>query len=292
MRYGMPTKPCMRSNAPAPLALVDIFGMNFQTVSTGEKLPVSDGLRGGYNPNGTPGPLLLRSLNFVNTEVGAMVARLGRDGLTKNTTMILSAKHGQSPIDPALLRRVDDSKILDGLNAAWKTTHPTAAALVAFSVDDDGMLVWLSDHSATALAFAKQYLLTHNAPANKINDPKGTYSATVSASGLTAVYTGSAADALVGAQPGDSHAPDIIGIGQHGVVYTGGVKKIAEHGGAAADDRDVALVVSGARVPHHLTNNSPVQTTQIAPTILRLLGLNPNQLQAVQADHTPDLPSI
>jgi len=36
-----------------------IFGMNFQTVSTAQKLPTSDGLTGGYLPGGTvPGPLL------------------------------------------------------------------------------------------------------------------------------------------------------------------------------------------------------------------------------------------
>ena len=32
--------------------------MNFQTVSTAEKLPTSDGLAGGYNADGYPGPLL------------------------------------------------------------------------------------------------------------------------------------------------------------------------------------------------------------------------------------------
>ena len=36
-----------------------IFGMNFQTVSTAQKLPSSDGLTGGYLPGTrTPGPLL------------------------------------------------------------------------------------------------------------------------------------------------------------------------------------------------------------------------------------------
>ena len=33
-----------------------------------------------------------------------------------------------------------------------------------------------------------------------------------------------------------------------------------------------------------------VETTSIAPTIARLLGLNPNALQAVQIEHTRALP--
>jgi len=74
-------------------------------------------------------------------------------------------------------------------------------------------------------------------------------------------------------------------------VYTGGKKKIAEHGGANPQDRDVPLVVSGAEVDH-LVNHASVETTQIAPTILDLLGLSPHRLQAVQIEHTQVLPGV
>jgi len=40
------------------------------------------------------------------------------------------------------------------------------------------------------------------------------------------------------------------------------------------------------------TVTTPVETLQIAPTILKALGLDPNQLQAVQKEHTPVLPSV
>jgi hypothetical protein len=269
-----------------------IFGMNFQTVSTAQKLPVSEGMAGGYAANGAPGPLLSHALDYINDQVAQMRAGIAEAGLTRSTTIVLSAKHGQSPIDGAALRRVDDGAIIDQLDAAWKVIHPSAPALVAFAVDDDGMLMWLTDRGADALAFAKQFLLTHSAPANTITDPKGTFSTTVAASGLTQVHTGKAADALVRAANGDTQAPDLIGIAEHGVVYTGGVAKIAEHGGAAADDRDVPLVVSGAGVPHGAMVGAPVRTTQIAPTILRLLGLDPTSLQAVRTDHTQVLPAL
>lgn len=267
-----------------------IYGMNFQTVSTAEKLPLSDGLAGGYLPGGRPGPLLSSALDYINGAVATMQGAIRAAGEQNNTTIILSAKHGQSPQDLSTLRRVDDGAIIDNLNAAWKLTHPTAADLVSFAMDDDGMLLWLSDRSPEALTFAKTFLLTHSAPANVAGDPKGVYSTSVTASGLTQVYTGSQADTLVRASNGDSRAPDLIGIAQHGVVYTAKVAKIAEHGGAAPDDRDVALVVSGAGVTSHNTVRMPVQTTQIAPTILTLLGLNPHELQAVQKDGTRALP--
>jgi hypothetical protein len=73
-------------------------------------------------------------------------------------------------------------------------------------------------------------------------------------------------------------------------VYTGKKKKIAEHGGNNPQDRDVPIVVAGGPVDGGEVVNSWVETTQIAPTILELLGLNPNQLKAVQVEHTRALP--
>jgi phosphoglycerol transferase MdoB-like AlkP superfamily enzyme len=76
------------------------------------------------------------------------------------------------------------------------------------------------------------------------------------------------------------------------VVYTGGKSKIAEHGGDDPQDRDVPILVVLPSLKNGRTIGAPVETTQIAPTILRLLGLNPGELQAVQAEHTRSLPSL
>ncbi len=105
-----------------------VFGMNFQAVSIAQKLPTSDGLRGGYLADGvTPGPLLARALDFVDASVGAFEQEIAHQGLAKDTTIILSAKHGQSPTKPADLTRIPDAPIIAGLNAAWKAAHPGAA---------------------------------------------------------------------------------------------------------------------------------------------------------------------
>jgi hypothetical protein len=269
-----------------------IFGMNFQSVSVAQKLPVSDGLQGGYLPSGKPAPLLAGALDYVDAQVGQFQAALQKNGLAKATTIVLSAKHGQAPENLSALRRVDDGAILAGLDAAWAAGHPGAAPLVTFSVDDDGMLVWLSDHSPAAQSFAKGYLLSHSAPANVSTDPKGTFSTTVTSSGLSSVAVGFAADRLVHAPLGSPRVPDVIGIAQYGVVYTGGVAKIAEHGGDNPQDRNVPLVVSGAGAHAGAVNVSPVLTTQIAPSILRLLGLSPRSLDAVRTEGTQVLPGL
>ena len=266
-----------------------IFGMNFQTVSTAQKLPTSDGLTGGYLPGGTvPGPLLVRALNYINTEVGRMVSEIQKRGLAGSTAIILSAKHGQSPTDPNALARVPDSPIISAINAAWKAAHPGAGDLVVFSTDDDGMLLWLSDRSQTAADFVKNYLLTHSAAGNNISGNP----ITVSASGLTKVYAGAASAALYGVPVSDPRHPDVTGIVKYGVVYTGGKSKIAEHGGDNPQDRDVPILVVVPGLKNGRVIGAPVETTQIAPTILSLLGLNPKALQAVRIEGTKVLPSL
>jgi arylsulfatase A-like enzyme len=259
--------------------------MNFQTVSTAEKLPTSEGLAGGYLADGvTPGPLLARALDYINGKVGAMVEAIRDRHLEESTAIILSAKHGQSPQTPSALTRIPDGPIVTALDAAWQAANPAATVpLVAFTVDDDGVLMWLNDHSPAANEFAKQFLLSHSGTGNDINGNPKPYTQ----SGLAQVFAGEAADNYFKVPSGDPRAPDVFGISQYGVVFTGGQGKIAEHGGANPQDRAVPLVVSGDPVGrHHEVDNSPVETTQIAPTILRLLGLDPDALQAVQIEHT------
>jgi hypothetical protein len=266
-----------------------IFGMNFQTVSTAQKLPTSDGLTGGYLPGGKiPGPLVVRALNYVDAKIGAMVARIQAEGLGGSTAIIVSAKHGQSPTDPDDLARVPDSPIISAINAAWTAAHPGAGALIIFSTDDDVMQLWLSNRSQAAADFVKSYLLTHSAAGNNFTRN----AITVQASGLKTVYAGAAAAAFIGVPASDPRHPDVLGIVQHGVVYTGGKSKIAEHGGDDPQDRDVPILVVLPGLRHGRSIGAPVETTQIAPTILRLLSLNPDELQAVQIEHTRVLPGL
>ncbi len=263
-----------------------VFGMNFQTVSTAQKLPASNGLTGGYLADGkTPGPLLARALDYIDSKVAALTEAIRDQHLEQGTVVILSAKHGQSPQTPSALTRIPDGPIFDAMNAAWKQAHPGSGDLVAFAIDDDGMLIWLNDRSNEATQFAKQFLLSYNGTGNDINGNPKPYTE----SGLRTVYAGPEAAAYFGVPAGDERAPDVFGIAQYGSVYTGKKKKIAEHGGANPQDRDVPLVVSGSSVRQGEVVNGRVETTQIAPTIALLLGLDPNALKAVRIEHTAPL---
>ncbi len=90
---------------------------------------------------------------------------------------------------------------------------------------------------------------------------------------------------------GDSRAPDILVTPNIGVTYSNSTKKLAEHGGFAHDDINVIMLVSNPEF-RATTITTPVQTKQVAPTILEALGLNPQSLKAVQLEHTPILPGL
>ena len=272
-----------------------LFGMNFQSVSTGQKLPTSNtegdlsgNAAGGYLPDGaTPGPVLSNALDFVDQSLGKMVGSITANGLLGHTAIIISAKHGQSPMNLAALNRIKDGQITDALSAAWNHDHqnsdPHATPLVAFGVNDDGMLLWLNDRSKTATDYARQFLLNyHDSTASIDGKP-------VTSAGLYQVYTGAAAAQLFGVDLSDPRVPDVAGIAQYGVVYTKHKAKISEHGGDHTEDRNVPILVSWPGANGGTAVTRPVETTQIAPTILKLLGLNPNDLQAVRIEGTKSL---
>ena len=82
----------------------------------------------------------------------------------------------------------------------------------------------------------------------------------------------------------NSRVPDFIAVTNHGAICTGG-SKLAEHGGFSNDDRNVALLLSAPQFTQEYVETL-TYTTQIAPTILQALGLNPQQLEAVKAEGT------
>lgn len=279
-----------------------IFGMNFQVVSVAEKLKKSpstligtgpytedSNIPGGYLPGTTtPGPLLSKALDYVNMQLERMVNEINTQSLTESTAIIVTAKHGQSPQDPNLLLRIDDGPIINAINNAWNTTVATSSTpLIVAGTDDDLWQSYLSVKTQAAADFVASYLWNHSAPGVAYN---GT-TITVPHSGLAKIYAGEESANFFGVHTSDPRHPDVFGRVQVGVVYTGG-SKIAEHGGNNPADRDVPILVYAPGNVKHDSNDKWVETTQVAPTILKLLDLDPHDLQAVEIEHTQVLPGL
>ncbi len=273
--------------APVPM----IFGMNFQTVSVGQKLiekTLTPTVTGGYlDAQGTPTPALLRNIEFVDFSIGEMIAALKKNGLLDSTLIVISAKHGQSPVDSS--RYLGISTVTGDPISTSPATIAANANCLPYSesplnptgigpTEDDISLLWL-DKQCSAQGVVD--MLESQSPAT--NNIAGIGQIFYGA-GITQLYN------APGVPPdGDPRSPDVVVTPNVGVTYSGSGKKLAEHGGFSHDDTNVILLLSNPSLPP-ATVTTPVQTMEIAPTILKALGLNPNALDSVQIEGTAVLP--
>jgi len=258
----------------------NIFGMNFQAVSVGQKLiETSNSTTGGYlDAAATPSPALLNEIQFVDASIGAFVRGLKANGLLNTTLIVVTAKHGQSPIDPSryvpqLRNGTSPATLLSNANYipnSESTNNPTGIG----PTEDDVSLIWLTNSSDT-LAAVK--ILEDNATAAGI--------------GLGQIYYGPSLTLNYNDPTVDPRTPDIIVTPNAGVTFSGSKKKQAEHGGFSHDDTNVMLLLSNPSFTPQ-TVRAEVGTAQVAPTILHSLGLNPSALTAVVAEGTSVLPAV
>ena len=263
-------------------AVPTIFGMNFQAVSVGQKLiEKSDGMKGGYiDAMGTPGEPLVNEFKFVDDSIGAMVKELKANGLYDSTLIVVTAKHGQSPIDPkryvAQLKTGTSPATLLSQNGYLPYSESTLNPTGIGPTEDDISQIWLAQGASTESAI---YLLE-----NHLND-----------AGISEIFYGNAL-ALNYNKPGlgeglDPRTPDIIVQPNVGVTYSGSSKKLAEHGGFEHDDTNVLLLVSNPGIAPK-TVYKDVQTMQVGPTILKSLGIDPMFLDGVRLEGTKALPDV
>jgi Type I phosphodiesterase / nucleotide pyrophosphatase len=255
-----------------------IFGMNFQAVSVGQKL-IENGTRGGYfNAAGAPTDPLLSEIKFVDASISQFVRELEARGLYDSTLIVITAKHGQSPIDPN--RYV--SQLINGTSPVTllsqkgyipfseSTNNPTGIG----PTEDDVSLIWLKSATYTGESVK---VIEANAAASGV--------------ALGQIYFGASVALNYNDPTVDPRTPDIIVTPNVGVTYSGSKSKLSEHGGFAHDDTNVMLLVTNPEF-QPVTVRSAVGTAQVAPTILKALGLDPSTLDAVRAEGTDVLPAV
>ncbi len=244
--------------APVP----NLFGMNMQAVNVAQKLA-------GYaDANGKPSAGLDEAMGHCDELLGQITQALREHKLLDSTLIVITAKHGNAPIDRALLRHIDKQALRTTVEAA-------APQALAQLTADQGALIWLHNPTdaarvATALTKARHTL------------------------GIRKVLQGKALSRFFEATGHDERMPDVLVLAEPGVIYgKAGDAKLAEHGGFDDDDTHVGLLISNPGLPAH-GKRLPmrVSTTQLAPSILDVLKLSPDSLQAVQTQHTRALPGI
>ena len=175
----------------------------------------------GYFPGGTtPRPLLASAFNYVNAQLQRMVETIQQDGLASSTAIIITAKHGQSPLNPLQLKRIPDGPIIDAINAAWTKQTGDPNNLIVAGTDDDLWQSYLSVKTQAAADFVKNYLWNHSATAVLYNNDgvnRGTEQ--VAHSGLAQIYAGHQAAAFFGVRYSNPRYPDVFGRVQIGTVW-------------------------------------------------------------------------
>ena len=235
-------------------------------------------------PAGTPSADLLSEIQFADESIGEMVMRIKDRGQYESTLIIITAKHGQSPIDPNLFVELKHGAIQITSTPATLLSTQLKGSLPPSEdpngpgigpTEDDVSLLWLTNASYTDQAVS---LLETNK----------------TAIGLGQIFYGPSLALnydTPGLPPNDPRTPDIIVTPNVGVIYTGSTSKQEEHGGFAHDDTNVMLLLSNpAFTPH--TVYTEVGTLQVAPTVLKALGLNPALLDGVRLDGTGVLPDV
>lgn len=260
-----------------PGATPTLFGMNFQSVYIGQSVVEAGVGSGGYrNAEALPSLELLKEIEFVDASIGDIVGALKKAGIYEETLLIVTAKHGASPIAPG-------SYIADGnntpatlLGGAIPYSESPLNTTGIGATEDDVSVLWLKPGASVSSAVE---LLESNA----------------AAIGLGEIFYGSSLSlnyGIGGLDSGqDPRTPDIIVTPNEGVTYSGSTTMIADHGGFAHDDTNVVKLVANPSFKAS-TVSATTTTTQIAPTILKALGLEPSSLDAVRQEGTIVLPEV
>src|SRR6202522_144049 len=266
-----------KTHQGGPGEIPSVFGMNFQAVYTGESVNEPGVGVGGYqNAAGLPSAELLKEIEFVDASIGDIVNALKNKGIYDETLIIITAKHGASPIDPTLYVANGANTPATLLGAAIPSSQSPLTPGGIGATEDDVSVLWLKKGASVTAAVE---LLEKNA----------------AAIGLGQLYYGPSLALnynVGGLDPGeDPRTPDIIVTPNVGVTYSGSTTMIADHGGFAHDDTNVLLLVAHPSFKAQTVSDG-TSTTQVAPTILKALGLNPSALDAVRAEGTAALPEV
>lgn len=241
----------------------EIFGMNFQSISMAQKM---EGF-GYLDGEGTPSAGLLDALDHTDQSVGKIVARLKEKRLLDSTLIVVTAKHGDVPIDPLKFRAADLTLIPRIVNSI------EPGLLLNAEQDGSIAMLWLKGHRRTA-------------------DVVKALRSKQTEAGIQQIFSGESLKLMFADPASDPRMPDIVIQPNLGVIYVEPNDGfIEEHGGFTDEDTHVALLVSlPSFLPHEI--KSLVRTAQIAPTILEQLRLNPKSLEAVVKEMTPTLPGL
>ncbi len=240
-----------------------LFGMAFTSVSTAQSMQ-----GGGYlDASGTPGTRLEQALEYTDESIGNLVRGLKARHLYSSTFFFITSRFGQSPMDP-LQRRVIDAHLL---KQAVENAQP---GLVTHISSEGGMaMIWLKEPSQTTTV---------------VNALRAHYQKL----GIEKIYSGEGLQLRYNDLTTDPRMPNILLQASMGVIWTSPASaELNAPGGLTDEGVNVPVLVSGPGLEGRI-DKTEVPTSQIAPAILKSLGMEKFGLEALHHEHTPAIPDI
>jgi hypothetical protein len=254
-----------------------VFGMNFQSVYFGQSLNEPGvGVGGCKNAAAVPSDEMLKEVEFVDASIGDIVNALKEADIYDETLLVITAKHGESPIDTSQYVADGTNTPATLLGSAIPYSESPLNTTGIGATEDDVSVLWLKAGESVTTAVE---LLNKNA----------------TAIGLGEIYYGPTVALnynVGGLDPHqDPRTPDIIVTPNVGITYSSSTAMVGDHGGFGHDDTNVMLLVFHPSFTAH-TVATATSTAQVAPTIVQALGLDPAALDAVRAEGTSVLPEV
>ena len=254
------------TSRPVPL----LFGMSLTAIAQIQETA------GYLNALYTPSPALAQVFDRTDVRITRILNALKAQHLYDSTWIVVASPYGQSPVAPHQHRSLPLSRIESVVNAV-------DPKLLAHIAGGGSVMLWLNDH-----AKANEIATALNAHSRELR--------------IASIHVGRDLELTLNSAARDPHMPDIILESQPGFrwVYSGkdapfvqdrSAATIAGYGGWSDNDTHVALLISGAQLTAR-SDPTLVPTTQLAPLLLRALGMEKFDLQALHMEHSPALPGI
>lgn len=233
-----------------------LFGMSFASLTTGP----------GYSDTlATPSPGFEDHLHFLDDSIDRIVQELKRRRLFDSTWIFVVAPFGRSPMNAHEERPIP-------LASIRKVVESAAPGSMLYMSGGNSVMIWLRDPTTTAPV------------ANRLGD-------SASLLGIQDVLAGTRLSLTLNSPQMDSRMPDIVLQGNYGVRWTVEPAELETAGGWLDEETHVALLVSGTQLTGR-RDPTWVPITQVAPLLLRALGMEKFDLLALHIEHSPALPGI
>lgn len=240
-------------------AVPEIFGATLTAFDAAER----EGVSAYQSYDGRPSATVNDALTATDGQVLRILAALKKAHLYDSTWIVVTSAFGEGAISPQRSKSVDVASLVAAADSAER------GVMLHIAAEGTAML-WLRDGAKTGEVVAAL---------GKRAD----------ALGIATVATGAELALTMNTPAEDPRMPDIVIEPRESIRYA--VRGPHVDGGDREAETHVPLLISGVQLTGRV-DKTWVPMTQIAPLLMRALGMDKFDLDALHHEHTPALPGI